>query len=174
VNRVWRLVETRHGSRVPQACEPGEAELRLAAELDRHLAALRRHQDGCALRKSTTEVAAVWRLANAYLAAEAPWALARTAPERAASVLNVAVNLVALSARLAWPCIPGTATRVLAALGEAAEVPSWPRSAAAALHTVGAGTLLGDLPVLFAKLTDDWVACQERRFDGTAAKAVEA
>ncbi len=168
VNRVLKLVETRCGSVLPPRGKRGDAETRLAAELDRHLAALRRHHDSCALRKAAEEVGAIWRLANAYLAAQAPWSLFGNDPERAAAVLNVAVSLVALAATVAWPVIPGTAPRVLAALGENSPVPGWPRSGEAALTALEGGRRIASLPVLFGKLAPEWVEACNLRFAGKA------
>jgi methionyl-tRNA synthetase len=87
-------------------------------------------------------------------------------PERAACVLNTSVNLVALAARLAFAFIPGAATRVLEALGEASPVPAWPRSAGEALGVIAGGRKLKPLPVLFAKLSAEWVEAREQEFAG--------
>jgi methionyl-tRNA synthetase len=166
VNRVIRFVEARHHGVVPQGGLAGEAELRLAAELDRQLAALRGHHGACALRKAAQELAATWRLANVYLAAQAPWTLIERDPARAALVIRTGVNLVDVAARLAWPFIPSAAAQVLAALGEADRVPPFPQSGAEALSRIPAGRRLGPLPVLFDKLAADWVEACEQRFAG--------
>ncbi|SEB99219.1 methionyl-tRNA synthetase [Rhizobiales bacterium GAS191] len=171
VNRVLRFVETRHAGLVPQGGVAGEAEERLGAELDRYLVALLKHHGACALRKATQEVAAVWRLANAYLAAQAPWTLIDRDPERAALVIRTSVNLVDIAARLAWPFIPATATQVLTALGEANSVPPFPLSATQALSHIPGGRRLASLPVLFDKLQPDWVEACERQFAGEAQPA---
>jgi methionyl-tRNA synthetase len=167
VNRVLKLVRTRCASAVPVRGDWSEAEANLAGRLDGHLAALRRHQDACALRKAAEEVGAIWRLANTYLAAQAPWALFVAEPGRAGSVLNVAVNLVALCARIAWPFIPRGAALVFEALGEASATPPWPRSAEEALGAIEGGRRIADLPILFGKLTAEWVAERELEFAGT-------
>jgi methionyl-tRNA synthetase len=168
VNRILKLLETRCGSIVPRGGHPAAAEADLAAELDRHLAALRRHHDSCSLRKAAEEVSAIWRLANVYLAAQAPWKLAGDDPERAAVVLRTGINLVSVAATAAWPFIPRTAARVLAALGEDASVPPWPRSGAAAQGAIEGGRQIAPLPVLFGKLSAEWVEERERQFAGRA------
>jgi methionyl-tRNA synthetase len=47
---------------------------------------LRAHQAEAELRKSAEDVRAIWRLANNYLAAEAPWTVQGSDPLRAAGV----------------------------------------------------------------------------------------
>ena len=125
-------------------------------ELERHLKALRQHHDGLAFRKAAEEVRSIWRLANGYTAAEAPWSLLRKDPTRAAIVTRTGVNLIGVAATVAWPFIPSTAERVLAALGSPIGVPAWPRSAADALTTVAAGQDVQVLPILFVKLPTEW------------------
>ncbi|MFI5010969.1 MAG: methionine--tRNA ligase [Hyphomicrobiales bacterium] len=164
-NRVLRLVAA-HYEAVPRGGSTAEAEHRLAAELDRRLGALRRHHDVCALRKAAEEVRAIWRLANGYLAAQAPWTIIDSEPERAAVTVRTGVNLLRLAAIVAWPFIPQTATRLLAALGETCPVPEWPISGPQALTAIEGGRRLDALPVLFAKLTPQWVEQCEVRFAG--------
>lgn len=164
VNRLCRFLAARHGGVVPGEGVPGEAEARLAVDLDRLLGELRAHQDARAFRKSAERVRAIWRAANAYLAAGAPWS--ENDPSRAAVVVRTGVNLLALAATVAWPFIPGTAETVLRALGRPEGIPPWPGSAAEALAVVPAGQAVAALPLLFAKLTPDWVEAQRARFAG--------
>ncbi|MDQ0474284.1 methionine--tRNA ligase [Labrys wisconsinensis] len=164
VNRILAFLAARYGGIVPDGGVSAAPEQQLAAELDRRLAALRRHHAGPSIRRSAEEVRAIWRLANTYLAGEAPWALLGSDPARAAAVVRTGVNLVALAATVAWPFIPGTAERVLAALGRPAGVPAWPDSAAAALTGVRGGEAVGSLPPLFPKLTPDWAEASRARF----------
>ena len=171
VHRVLSFVAARFGGVVPAGGAPGAREARLARTLDGHLAALRAAQDGRALRKAASEIRAIWRLANAYLAEAAPWTAIRTDGEAAAVATRVAVNLVALAAAVAWPVIPGTAETVLAALGLTAVPPPLSRTAAEALDLIPAGARVTAPPILFARLDEDWVAASRARFAGRTAHA---
>jgi methionyl-tRNA synthetase len=164
VNRVLTFVATRYGGVVPEGGTPTEAEARLVAELDRRLAALRAQHDACAFRKAADEVRSIWSLANAYLAAEAPWSRIASDPERAAIVTRTGVNLVAVAAIVAWAFIPQTAECVLRALRCATACPG---SAAQALTLIEAGETVRAPPVLFAKLTTAWSEECRKRFAGT-------
>ncbi len=168
VNRIVAFVANRYGCVVPHGGEAGEAEARLTAELQRRLEALRTHHGGCALRKAAAEARGIWSLANGYLAEQAPWASFAADPQRTAVVVRTGINLVAVAARVAWPFIPAAAETVLTALGCASDVPAWPQSAADALSEIPAGQAVALPPVLFAKLTPEWVAVNQRRFAGNA------
>jgi methionyl-tRNA synthetase len=166
VHRTLKFVATRYDGVVPGGGQPGEAEQCLAAELDRHLEALRAHHDGLAFRKAADEVRSIWRLANGYLAAQAPWSLFGRGQERAATVTRTGVNLVAVAATISWPFIPEAAERVSTALGGSVSVPLWPRSAADALTEIEAGRRVSSLPILFSKLTAEWSEEQQKQFAG--------
>jgi methionyl-tRNA synthetase len=167
VNRVLKFTETRYGGRVPEGGKPADAEERLTREIEARLAALRRHHGAVELRKSAEDARAIWRLANNYLAAEAPWTIIGHNPARAALVTRTGVNLVALAATVAAPFIPATADTILSALGLPSAALSWP-SARSALAAIEVGRQIKVPPVLFAKLSPEWVAETTRRFAGTA------
>lgn len=164
VRRVLHFLETRHGGVIPGGGQPADAERDLAAALDRHLAALRRRHQALALRKAAEEVRAIWRLANGYLAAQAPWALIRTDPQRAAVVLRTGIDLVRIAAAVAWAFIPDAAGQVLAALGEAAAVPAWPDAAGS--RQAMPGDRVPILPILFGKFPPGWAGACETAFAG--------
>jgi methionyl-tRNA synthetase len=127
---------------------------------------LQRHHGECALRKAAESVRGIWRAGNSYLSAQAPWTLLGHDPERAAVVIRTSVNLLRLAAVAAWAFIPRTAEKVLAALGEEASPTGWPSSAAAVLAAIEGGRRLGELPLLFPKLSADWAEGCARRFAG--------
>src|SRR6516162_1377248 len=166
VHRTLKFVATRYDGVVPGGRQSGEAEQCLAAELERHLEALRAHHEGLAFRKAADEVRSIWRLANGYLAAQAPWSLFGRGQERAATVTRTGVNLVAVAATISWPFIPEAAERVSTALGGSVSVPLWPRSAADALTEIKSGRRVSSLPILFSKLTAEWSEEQQKQFAG--------
>jgi methionyl-tRNA synthetase len=165
VNRVLEFVTAKYDGVVPAAGEAGELEHSLAAELTQPLANLKSHQDERALRKAADEVRAIWSIANAYLAAGAPWTHAVRRPDRAAVVVRTGVNLLALAATVAWPFIPATSERVLEALGSNAR-PTWPSSTAEALTLIEGGRKIDVPPILFEKLSPQWVETNRAMFAG--------
>ena len=67
---------------------------------------------------------AVWAVvaeANRYFAGEAPWALAKTDPQRQKTVLYVTAEVVRQVAILAQPVMPDSCAKMLDVLGVAAD-----------------------------------------------------
>ena len=65
-------------------------------------------------------VNAIWAVvaeANRYFAGEAPWALAKTDPQRQATVLYVTAEVVRQISILAWPIMPASCGKMLDILG---------------------------------------------------------
>lgn len=162
-SRVLGFVAGRLGGRV-EPLAPGEPERLLAARLDVLLVDLAAAHRSASIRRAADLVRTVWDEANAYVAAQAPWTLAKTDPERAAVVSAAAVGLVRLSALIAHPFVPAAATRVLSHLGDDGDV-RWPSDALEVLSRPVAIRIDKPEP-LVAKLDDAWVEAQTRRFSG--------
>ena len=162
---MLKFVTSKYDGVVPTAGETGELEHSLAAELAQHLANLKSHQDERSLRKAADQVRAIWSVANAYLVSGAPWLYVVREPDRAAVVVRTSVNLLALAATVAWPFIPDTAEHVLEALGSNTK-PSWPSSAAEALALIEGGRKIEVPPILFEKLSAEWVETNRATFAG--------
>ncbi len=112
-------------------------------------------------RRASEELLANAAVANVFVDRQAPWALRKTDPERAASVLNTACEWIGYVARWMTPFLPGKAQRLWSMLGHTDEVgargwPDVPRPGAWRILT--AGTPLGEVEGLFAKLDDETIA----------------
>ncbi|WP_414641501.1 methionine--tRNA ligase [Bradyrhizobium sp.] len=84
--------------------------------------------------------------ANRYFAGEAPWALAKTDPQRQATVLYVTAEVVRQVAILAQPAMPAACAKLLDLLGISNEINS--RNFAALGRRIKPGTVLpGPTPV---------------------------
>ena len=152
VNRCLAFAASRFGATVPVDGDAGPAEHRLAAELGAHLRRLRGHHEALALRKATEEVRAIWRLANAYLADAAPWAVLKDDPERAAVIVRAGINLVRVAALAGWPFIPTAAAEVLRSLGDPVDPVPWVEDGEEALSAIPAGRRFCVPPLLFPKI----------------------
>ena len=153
VNRCLSFAASAFGGTVPAGGQPGPAEQALVERLDLELAALCRHHDGLALRKAAASVRSVWKTANAYVAEAAPWSVLKHDRDRAAVLTRTALNLVRLSATVAWPFIPRAASLVLRCLGEDADPPTWISDGPTAIAALPAGRTLSVPPPLFPKIT---------------------
>ena len=89
----------------------------LLKQADDTLTAMRAAMESQAIH---TALEALWRLigeADAYIAREEPWALKKTDPDRMATVLYVAAEILRIMAVLSQPVIPDTAAKLLDMLG---------------------------------------------------------
>ena len=158
VNRVLVLTKKYYGGEVPAAPDPegltdtDRALLdALAAAPDKIGGLIQRHR----YKEAQLEAMNVARLGNKYLTEQEPWKLQKTDPERTATIMHLTCQVVGNCAVLLEPFLPQTAAKLAAACGLADA-----RWADAQPDMVQAGTTLGELPILFAKIDDDTVAAQ--------------
>ena len=154
-NRIISFVHLAFDGRIPAGGVPGEAERRLADELEQRVAALRRHHDALEFRAAATATRAIWDVGNAYLQHTAPWTAIKTDRSRAAVVTRTGLNLVGICAVLAWSIVPHLSERVLRAFGRDDAIPHWPNGPLADLLDAGAGTPVAQLGPLVEKITPE-------------------
>jgi len=110
------------------------------------------------------------RLGNKYLADEEPWKVIKTDEERVKTVLYVATQIVANLAVLAQPFLPKTSARLFDMLDLSQQ--GWDKAGAKDL--VKEGHRLGDVQLLFEKITDEQVDFQLQKLaDAKAKNALE-
>jgi methionyl-tRNA synthetase len=149
---------------------PGEIELALATEIDHRVERLRGYHEALEFRQAAAETRAIWARANSYLQQTAPWTAINSDPARAAVITRTALNLLRLSAVLAWSIVPTLAERVLLVLGDEPSIPSWPTQPGRdLLLELGAGRPIRGIGPLVAKLSTDDIARLSRRFAGGSA-----
>ena len=167
VNRVVCFSAQAFGGRVPGEGKAGEREHALSAEIGTRVARLRTHHEALEFRQAAAETRAVWARANAYVQETAPWTAINSDPARAAVVTRTALNLVRLSAVLAWSIVPTLAGQVLSALGEDAPIPRWPEHAGSGLALdLHAGQPIEPIGPLVVKLGAADIARLSQRFAG--------
>jgi methionyl-tRNA synthetase len=163
-NRIISFAHQAFEGRIPEGGEPSEQEKVLAAKLDRRLASLRIHHEACEFRRAAAETRGIWSAANAYLQHAAPWTTIRSDPARTALATRTGLNLVRLSAVLAWSIIPALSETVLHAFGDTAAVPLWPCSPCGPLLDRGAGKPVLRLDPLVPKITGEKASHLAARF----------
>jgi len=107
-------------------------------------------------REALAEFMNVARLGNKYLADEEPWKIIKTDEERVKTILNVAAQIVANLAVLAQPFLPKTAIKLFEMLNFSQG--NWNDAGSDAL--IQAGHQLGEVQLLFDKITDEQVDFQ--------------
>jgi methionyl-tRNA synthetase len=98
---------------------------------------------------------------NKLLTETEPWKLIKTDPDATARILHACVNFVADAAFCLHPFLPFTTEKIRKALH--IEWPSWDHLGQESL--VASGHIIGDLPILFAKITDEEVAAQVQKLE---------
>jgi len=138
-NRIISFSHLAFEGRIPGGGEPSAPEIALGTEIDRRIASLRAHHEACEFRRAAAETRAIWSAANAYLQHAAPWTAIKSNPARAAVVTRTGLNLVRLSAVLAWSIVPALAQTVLGAFGDNEAIPLWPSAPCAPVLDSGKG-----------------------------------
>lgn len=164
VGRVLGLVANRFDGVVPDVEVDTVADAVLLGRLEAILGDIEHAHRTTSFRRAADAVRALWDLSNAYVAEQAPWALVRTDPARAAVVIRTAVGLVRASAVAAHAFVPGSAARVLSQIGQ--DLPLWTCDPVQVLAGVGGRPVEKPAP-LFAKLDEAWVAHNAQAFSGT-------
>jgi methionyl-tRNA synthetase len=167
VNRVLTFSRKRFGDEVPAGNDPGEAELKLGAEIARLLAEYEDQLEALQFRKAAQALRSLWSAGNAYLEEKAPWLEIKADPEAAALTLRTAMNLIHLYAVVSEPFIPSAAKAMRGAFALADDSAVWvgPEQARS-LDTVAAGTVFTVPPVLFVKITEADLESYRARFGG--------
>ncbi|MTJ05971.1 MAG: methionine--tRNA ligase [Sediminimonas qiaohouensis] len=164
VSRVTKFCRSKFGEAVPEGGAQGPEEAALIDTLATRIRSYERHMEAMDIRKSATELRAIWVAGNEYLQEAAPWATFKQDPDRAAMQIRLALNLIRLYAVLSAPFIPGASSRMLASMK--ATDAGWPDKVEDALRALPAGHAFEVPDVLFAKITDDARAGWQERFAG--------
>ncbi len=104
---------------IPQPGAFTGEDARMLAQADALLAELRPHHDRQALHRALEAIFRVVAETNRYFAAQEPWALRRTDPERMNTVLYVTAECIRQFGVLIQPYMPGAGAKILDLLGAA-------------------------------------------------------
>ncbi|MEB8387296.1 methionine--tRNA ligase [Rhodobacteraceae bacterium KMM 6894] len=164
VSRVTKFCRSKFGEVVPEAGTFGPDEAALIETLSTRIRAYEGHMEAMEVRKSASELRAIWVAGNEYLQSAAPWVTFKDDPDRAAAQIRLALNLIRLYAVLSAPFIPDASAAMLAAMQT--DDDTWPDDVSAALTTLPGGHAFTVPDVLFAKITDEQREDWQERFSG--------
>ncbi len=153
VSRVTKFCRSKFGEEVPAGGRYGAAEEALIADLTARIGEYETLMDAMEVRKSATELRAIWAAGNEYLQNAAPWSVFKDDPDHAAAIIRLMLNLIRVYAALSAPFIPEAAAKILAALNS--EDDAWPDDLEAALEVLKPGHRFEVPEVLFAKISDE-------------------
>lgn len=178
VTRVLRFIDKYYESCIPPIAD------RHIAELDETIlrdcgafADPAQHIREFRFRRAAEELVRCASVANVFVDRRAPWALRKTDPELAASVLNTCCQWLAWLARWMSPFMPKKAQSLWTMLGQGGEVARepWPGlPEAGRWRTLPAGQKLGVVEGLFVKIPDETVASEVALLESRRPATVEA
>ena len=125
-------------------------------------------------RRACEELVANAACANVFIDRNAPWALRKEDPERAASVLNTAAEWIGWIARWMAPFMPGKAQAIWEMLGQEGPVADlgWPGlPEAGSWRRLRGGAPLGEVAGLFQKIPDEAIASEIQALHERSAKS---
>ena len=169
VNRAVVLTEKFNQGQVPGRCIPtDDANLALDQALSDELAqfpdrigqAIEQYR----FREALGLLMDVARLGNKYFAETEPWRVVKTDPQRANTILNLALQVAANLAILCEPFLPFTARKLHAQLGLPEKL-DWTNAGRTDLLVEG--VQLAPATLLFAKLEDDFIQIQIDKLNKT-------
>jgi methionyl-tRNA synthetase len=170
VNRVFVLMHKYYEGVVP-ALEgtASEAELAAATEARRAYEAVGKAIEQFKFREALAEAMNIARAGNKLLTETEPWKLIKTDAAATARILHACLNMVADAAAALSPFLPFTSGKIVQALQIGPR--SWDE--VTVNEQIATGHTIGQLPILFEKITDDTVAAQveklaQRQAENTA------
>jgi methionyl-tRNA synthetase len=149
VNRVLSLIERNFDSEVPSPGPMTANDEALIASVDKALGTAAGHIEAVELRAALRTAMDAASEVNAYLNSEEPWKKVKTEPERAATVLWVAIQAISGIRVGLSPYLPLASARIGEMLGIGPALTEWRRP------EVPGGTRLGEVSPLFLKLEPD-------------------
>ncbi|MGY6697030.1 MAG: methionine--tRNA ligase [Roseinatronobacter sp.] len=164
VSRVTKFCRSKFGEVVPEGGSYGPREDQLIEALKTRLRAYEQHMEAMEVRKSATELRALWVLGNEYLQEAAPWSVYKTDPDMAAAQIRLSLNLIRFYAIISQPFIPQAAERIMTAMN--CTDWTWPSDLPTAFDTLQVGQSFEVPDVLFAKISDDQREEWAARFAG--------
>jgi methionyl-tRNA synthetase len=149
VNRVLSMSARSFDGQVPSPGALTSADRALLESVDAAVETTGRHIEAVELRAGLRVAMDAATEVNVYLNSEEPWRVVREDSDRAGTVLWTAIQAISGIRVALSPYLPWTTVRLGEMLGVAREVTSWERP------PVEAGTKLGEIATLFAKLEPD-------------------
>lgn len=157
INRVLKMIGNNFGNTVPPLGPVTEEEENLYAETDRLVHLYGDAMNRLEFRKAISALRELWVLGNNYIAKTEPWKVLKTNSTYGGTILNTAMNLILLYAKLSAPVMPETAAKIQA-LFLTNHALDWPTGTAADyLKTIRGGEPFALTEPLFKKILPEQV-----------------
>jgi methionyl-tRNA synthetase len=108
INRTLRFCENKFGACIPESSEWTEQEYRFAEQIRKIINSFSSNLYSNQFRKAIQELRLLWSTGNSYIADAAPWTVVRENPDRAKTIISLAINFIRIIAVVSNPIIPDT------------------------------------------------------------------
>jgi methionyl-tRNA synthetase len=163
VNRVFVLTHKFYNGAVPAKQTSTETDAQVHADILNTFDQIGLKIEGYRFREALMEAMNIARHGNKYLTETEPWKLIKTDPERTATIMNECLNLVARLTIALDPFLPFTTQKIREGLNF--RQPEWHLGKEEQL--LEPGHSIGQLPILFEKITDEIVAAQMAKLEAS-------
>lgn len=163
VNRVFVLTHKFYNGIVPETGTITETDVNVLNELNETFNTIGKKIEGYRFRDGLMEAMNIARLGNKYLTETEPWKLIKTDPSRTATIMNQCLNLVARLTIALDPFIPYTTEKIRVGLNFNDR--NWTTGEQSVV--LNPGHEIGQLPILFEKISDELVAAQVAKLEAS-------
>lgn len=157
INRVFVLTHKYFGGIIPEITEHNNASLNHALEESRRAwKAVEKALDNFRFREGLAEVINMFRAGNKLLTETEPWKLQKSNPDLAAEILVNALQIGLNASAALSVFLPDSSQKILSAAN--VDIKSW--GTFGNWVSLPAGHVISTLPILFEKITDEFVERQ--------------
>ena len=157
INRVLKMTTNNFGQQIPVLSQVTSEEEELYTSLDTLVQQYASYMDNLELRKAMATLREIWVSGNNYIARTEPWKVVKVDTDRAATILNTALNLIRLYANLSAPIMPQTAKQMLDLFEISQDIAFPDRRMSSYLTGLKAGTAFKLSEPLFKKIMPERV-----------------
>ncbi|HNP19315.1 MAG TPA: methionine--tRNA ligase [Fulvivirga sp.] len=163
VNRAVVLTNKYYGGVVPARGELQKIDQEVIDKLELAPSKIAKAIENYKFRDAMAEFMDVARIGNKYLADCEPWKLIKETPDRVATIMNIAMQLVANLAVLGEPFLPNTANKLARILNF--EKLKW--ASAGNIELLKSGHKINQPELLFEKIEDELIEKQIAKLEAT-------
>ncbi len=155
VNRVFVLTQKYYEGKAPGTFDALPVDEQIMAAVTDAFQTTGSKIEQFRFREALAEAMNIARLGNKYLTETEPWKLLKSEPNRTATILHNCLNIVATLSVAIRPFLPFTSAKLQQGLN--IEDQPWSDDAS---NVIKKEHVIGNLPILFEKITDEIVAAQ--------------
>lgn len=163
VNRVMVLLNKYYDGKIPQRNQLHDLDSELIEFLKEAPLSIERSLNKFKFREALSNFMEIARTGNKYLAETEPWKIVKTSPDRVATIMNLAAQVVANLAILGEPFLPFTSAKIFSFLG--IEVLNWSNSGS--VDILNPDDVVAKAELLFSKIEDEEIEKQIAKLQAT-------